>query len=173
MGAEFAAQLVNDESGPFVDVERILKRHEDLADIKRVIVHVSMFHMDLSIATKYSDILGPIKLNKTLDKFKLFEARSRRRFMYIPTATRTSQIREVERICRKGNYYNLEEDKNFLKEAKVSDQLPLIIPLRNGQTGPHLLLCRCETQKDYVLSGPAHSKFRRYLACDQEHWPKE
>ncbi|GBE84585.1 hypothetical protein SCP_0605640 [Sparassis crispa] len=50
--------------------------------------------------------------------------------MYIPTATRTSQIREVERICRKGNYYNLEEDKNFLKEAKVSDQLPLIIPLR-------------------------------------------
>jgi clathrin heavy chain len=48
-------------------------------------------------------------------------------FKYIQAATRTGQIREVERICRESNYYNAEKVKNFLKEAKLSDQLPLII----------------------------------------------
>lgn len=48
-------------------------------------------------------------------------------FKYIESATRTGQIREVERICRESNYYNPEKVKNFLKEAKLSDQLPLII----------------------------------------------
>ena len=37
------------------------------------------------------------------------------------------QIREVERICHESNHYNPEKVKNFLKEAKLSDQLPLII----------------------------------------------
>jgi clathrin heavy chain len=48
-------------------------------------------------------------------------------FKYIQAATRTGQIREVERICRESNHYNPEKVKNFLKEAKMSDQLPLII----------------------------------------------
>jgi len=48
-------------------------------------------------------------------------------FKYIQAATRTGQIREVERICRESNFYNPEKVKNFLKEAKLSDQLPLII----------------------------------------------
>lgn len=33
----------------------------------------------------------------------------------------------MERICRESNFYNPEKVKNFLKEAKLSDQLPLII----------------------------------------------
>jgi clathrin heavy chain len=48
-------------------------------------------------------------------------------FKYIQAATRTGQIREVERICRESNHYNPEKVKNFLKEAKLADQLPLII----------------------------------------------
>jgi clathrin heavy chain len=48
-------------------------------------------------------------------------------FKYIQAATRTGQVREVERICRESNYYNPEKVKNFLKEAKLQDQLPLII----------------------------------------------
>lgn len=48
-------------------------------------------------------------------------------FKYIQAATRTGQIREVERICCESNYYNPEKVKNFLKEAKLPDQLPLII----------------------------------------------
>ncbi|GBE77218.1 hypothetical protein SCP_0100900 [Sparassis crispa] len=71
----------------------------------------------VQIATKYSDILGPVKLIKLFEKFKSFEDL----YYYF------SQIREVECICRESNYYNLEKVKNFLKEAKLSDQLPLII----------------------------------------------
>ena len=48
-------------------------------------------------------------------------------FKYVQAATRTGQIREVERICRESNFYNPEKVKNFLKEAKLADQLPLII----------------------------------------------
>ena len=48
-------------------------------------------------------------------------------FKYIQAATRTGQLREVERIVRESNYYNPEKVKNFLKEAKLQDQLPLII----------------------------------------------
>ena len=39
-------------------------------------------------------------------------------FKYIQAATRTGQIREVERIVRESNYYNPEKVKNFLKEVK-------------------------------------------------------
>ncbi|KAJ3555518.1 hypothetical protein NM688_g2533 [Phlebia brevispora] len=249
-GAEFAAQLVNDESGPLVDIERVvdifmsqnmiqpatsflldalkenkpeqghlqtrllemnlmhapqvadailgnemfthydrprianlcekaglmqraLEHYEDIADIKRVIVHTTAFPADwlvnyfsrltteqsmacmtemlrinirqnlqvvVQIATKYSDILGPVKLIEMFESFKSFEGLyyylgsvvnlsqdPEVHFKYIQAATRTGQIREVERICRESNYYNPEKVKNFLKEAKLSDQLPLII----------------------------------------------
>ncbi|KAI0716028.1 clathrin heavy chain 1 [Cerioporus squamosus] len=238
-GAEFATQLVKDEAGPLVDVERVpatsfllealkdnkpeqahlqtrllemnllhapqvadailvnqilthfdrprianlcekaglmqraLELYEDLADIKRVIVHATAFPIEwlvdyfsrltteqsfacmqemlrvnirqnlqivVQIATKYSDILGPVKLIEMFESFKTYEGLyyylgsivnlstdPEVHFKYIQAATRTGQIREVERICRESNYYNPEKVKNFLKEAKLSDQLPLII----------------------------------------------
>ncbi|XP_012589734.1 PREDICTED: clathrin heavy chain 2 [Condylura cristata] len=46
---------------------------------------------------------------------------------YIEAACKIGQIKEVERICRESNCYNPEQVKNFLKEAKLIDQLPLII----------------------------------------------
>ena len=75
-------------------------------------------------------------------------------FKYIQAACKTGQIKEVERsaniyiyfddsictgglvvtlvltfvrICRESNCYDAERVKNFLKEAKLTDQLPLII----------------------------------------------
>jgi clathrin heavy chain len=45
-------------------------------------------------------------------------------FKYIQAATRNGQLREVERIC---NFYNPDKVKNFLKGAKLANQLPLII----------------------------------------------
>ncbi|EAU90123.2 clathrin heavy chain 1 [Coprinopsis cinerea okayama7 len=249
-GAEFASQLVNDETGPLVDVERVvdifmsqnmiqpatsflldalkdnkpeqghlqtrllemnlvhapqvadailgnemfthydrprianlcekagllqraLEHYEDIADIKRAIVHTAGLQPDwlvnyfsrltteqsfaclqemlkvnirqnlqvvIQIATKYSDILGPIKLIEMFESFKSFEGLyyylgsivnlsedPEVHFKYIQAATRTGQIREVERICRESNFYNPEKVKNFLKEAKLQDQLPLII----------------------------------------------
>ncbi|KAG9312892.1 hypothetical protein JVU11DRAFT_6325 [Chiua virens] len=249
-GAEFATQLVNDESGPLVDIERVvdifmsqnmiqpatsflldalkenrpeqghlqtrllemnlvhapqvadailgnemfthydrprianlcekagllqraLEHYEDLADIKRAVVHTGALQPEwlvnyfsrltteqsmacmqemlrvnirqnlqvvIQIATKYSDILGPVKLIEMFESFKTFEGLyyylgsivnlsedPEVHFKYIQAATRTGQIREVERICRESNYYNPEKVKNFLKEAKLQDQLPLII----------------------------------------------
>ncbi|CEH18551.1 clathrin heavy chain [Ceraceosorus bombacis] len=94
----------------------------------------------VQIATKYSDLLGPTKLIEMFEGFKSFEGLyyylgsvvnlsqdAEVHFKYIQAATRTGQIREVERICRESNHYNAEKVKNFLKEAKLSDQLPLII----------------------------------------------
>ncbi|KAI0044509.1 clathrin heavy chain 1 [Auriscalpium vulgare] len=249
-GAEFASQLVNDETGPLVDVERVvdifmsqnmiqpatsflldalkenkpeqghlqtrllemnlvhapqvadailgnemfthydrprianlcekagllqraLEHYEDLADIKRAIVHTNVLAPEwlvtyfsrltteqsfaclnemlrvnirqnlqivVQIATKYSDILGPVKLIELFESFKSSEGLyyylgsivnlsedPEVNFKYIQAATRTGQIREVERICRESNFYNPEKVKNFLKEAKLADQLPLII----------------------------------------------
>jgi hypothetical protein len=48
-------------------------------------------------------------------------------FKYIQAACKTGQLKEVERICRESNCYDPERVKNFLKEAKLTDQLPLII----------------------------------------------
>ena len=48
-------------------------------------------------------------------------------FKYIQAACKTGQIKEVERICRESNCYDPQRVKNFLKEAKLTDQLPLII----------------------------------------------
>ncbi|KAG9018769.1 hypothetical protein FRB90_009773 [Tulasnella sp. 427] len=94
----------------------------------------------IQVATKYSDILGPVKVIEMFESFKSAEGLyyylgsivnlsqdPEVHFKYIQAATRTGQIREVERICRESNYYNPEKVKNFLKEAKLPDQLPLII----------------------------------------------
>jgi clathrin heavy chain len=41
----------------------------------------------------------------------------------IKAATRTGQIKEVERICRESNCYDPDRVKNYLKEAKLADQV--------------------------------------------------
>ncbi|KAF8327533.1 armadillo-type protein [Cantharellus anzutake] len=210
-GAEFAAQLVNDENGPLVDIERVIdifmsqnliqptmsflldalkdnkpeQGHLQTRLLEMNLVHAPqvadailgnemLSHYDrphianlcekagllqcalehyedrinmrenlqvvVQIATKYSDILGPVKLIELFELYKSFEGLyyylgsvvhlsqdSEVHFKYIQAATRTGQIREVERICCESNYYNPEKVKNFLKEVKLSDQLPLII----------------------------------------------
>jgi clathrin heavy chain len=154
-------------------LQRALEHYEDLADIKRAIVHTQILPAEwlvnyfsrltteqsmaclqemlrvnirqnlqvvIQVATKYSDILGPVKLIEMFESFKSFEGLyyylgsvvnvsedSEVHFKYIQAATRTGQIREVERVCRESNHYQPEKVKNFLKEAKLADQLPLII----------------------------------------------
>lgn len=154
-------------------MQRALEHYEDNNDIKRVVVHTNLFNNDwlvnyfgkltvdqsfeamremlksnmrqnlpivVQIATKYSDLLGPVKLIEMFEQFKSSEGLyyylgsivnlsedPEVIFKYIQAAARTGQIREVERVCRESNHYNPEKVKNFLKEAKLSDQLPLII----------------------------------------------
>ncbi|KNE65463.1 hypothetical protein AMAG_11086 [Allomyces macrogynus ATCC 38327] len=94
----------------------------------------------IQIAIKYSEQLGAANLIAIFEQFKTFEGLYYYlgatvnfstdpdvHFKYIQAACRTGQTKEVERICRESNYYDPEKVKNFLKEAKLTDQLPLII----------------------------------------------
>ncbi|KAF0366022.1 Clathrin heavy chain [Gigaspora margarita] len=94
----------------------------------------------VQIATKYSEQLQPLNLIQLFESFKTYEGLYYYlgsivnlstdpdvHFKYIQAAVKTGQIKEVERICRESQYYDPEKVKNFLKEAKLSDQLPLII----------------------------------------------
>ncbi|GAA5870209.1 hypothetical protein JCM8547_006917 [Rhodosporidiobolus lusitaniae] len=154
-------------------LQRALEHYEDINDIKRVVVHTNQLQPEWLVnyfgkltveqtleclnemlkvnirqnlqvvvqsATKYSDLIGPVRLIEMFEKFKTAEGLyyylgavvnvsedSEVHFKYIQAATRTGQIREVERIVRESNFYNPEKVKNFLKEAKLPDQLPLII----------------------------------------------
>ncbi|KAH7058366.1 clathrin heavy chain [Linnemannia elongata] len=94
----------------------------------------------VQVATKYSDQLGASKLIELFESFNTFEGLYHYLgsivnlsqdpeviYKYIEAACKTGQIKEVERICRESNYYNPEKVKNFLKDAKLTDQLPLII----------------------------------------------
>jgi clathrin heavy chain len=94
----------------------------------------------VQIATKYHEQLSTTSLIDIFESFKSFEGLfyflgsivnfsqdGDVHFKYIQAACKTGQIKEVERICRESNCYDPERVKNFLKEAKLTDQLPLII----------------------------------------------
>ncbi|KJE97309.1 clathrin heavy chain 1 [Capsaspora owczarzaki ATCC 30864] len=94
----------------------------------------------VQIATKYHEQLTTTALIDMFESFKSFEGlfyflgsivnfsqEPDVHFKYIQAACKTGQVKEVERICRESNCYDPERVKNFLKEAKLTDQLPLII----------------------------------------------
>ncbi|TPX15538.1 uncharacterized protein E0L32_004236 [Thyridium curvatum] len=94
----------------------------------------------VQVATKYSDLLGPTRLIDLFEKYKTAEGLfyylgsivnlsedADVHFKYIEAATKMGQFNEVERICRDSTHYNPEKVKNFLKEAHLNEQLPLII----------------------------------------------
>lgn len=94
----------------------------------------------IQVATKYSDLVGPLKLIKMFEDHKTSEGLYYYLqsivnlsedpdvvLKYIQAAAATGQTSEIERIARDNNHYNPEKVKNFLKDAKLADQLPLII----------------------------------------------
>ena len=94
----------------------------------------------IQIATKYSELLGSARLIDLLEKYRTAEGLYYYlgsivnlsedpdvHFKYIEAATKMGQFTEVQRICRDSNHYNPEKVKNFLKEARLTEQLPLII----------------------------------------------
>uniref|UniRef100_A0A1I8GPI0 Clathrin heavy chain n=1 Tax=Macrostomum lignano TaxID=282301 RepID=A0A1I8GPI0_9PLAT len=94
----------------------------------------------VQIASKYHEQLGASALIEIFEQFKSFEGLfyflgsivnfsqdPDVHFKYIQAACKTSQFKEVERIVRESSVYEPERVKNFLKEAKLTDQLPLII----------------------------------------------
>ena len=94
----------------------------------------------VQIAIKYSDLLGPVRLIELFEKYRTAEGLYHYlgsivnvsedpdvNFKYIEAATTVGNLAEVQRIVRSSNFYDPNKVKNFLKEAKLSDQLPLII----------------------------------------------
>ena len=97
-------------------------------------------HAVYQIATKYSELLGPHRLIDLFERYRTAEGLyyylgsivnlsedPEVVYKYIEAATAMKQTTEVERICRDNNFYNPEKVKNFLKEARLTEQLPLII----------------------------------------------
>jgi len=94
----------------------------------------------INIAKKYSDLFGPTKIIDLLEKYRTAEGLyfylggivnisedKDVTFKYVEAATKMGQLQEVERICRESNFYDPEKLKNFLKEQRLTEQLPLII----------------------------------------------
>lgn len=94
----------------------------------------------VQVATKYHEQLTTAALIDLFESFKSYEGlfyflgsivnfsqEPEVHYKYIEAACKTGQIKEVERICRESNCYDAERVKNFLKEARLNDQLPLII----------------------------------------------
>lgn len=96
--------------------------------------------VSIQIATKYSELIGPITLIKVFEDFNSVEGLyyylssivnvtqdPEVVLKYIQCASKLGQVKEIERIVRDNNVYDGEKVKNFLKETKLEDQLPLIV----------------------------------------------
>ncbi|CAN6483932.1 unnamed protein product [Victoria cruziana] len=116
---------------------RALQHYTDLSDIKRVIVNTHA--IEPQTAKEYSEQLGVDACIKLFEQFKSYEglyfflgsslSMSEDpiiHFKYIEAAAKTGQIKEVERVTRESNFYDPENTKNFLMEAKLPDARPLI-----------------------------------------------
>lgn len=93
----------------------------------------------VQIATKYADLLGPLKLIQLFEESKSAEGIYQFLqsivnlttdpvvvFKYIQAAASIGQFSELQRVISTNSVYNPEKVKNFLKDAKLADQLPLI-----------------------------------------------
>lgn len=94
----------------------------------------------VQVSVKYSEQLSPAKVVEMFETFKSYEGLffylgaivntsqdATVHSKYIEAAAKTGQFREVERIVKESNYYEPEKIRDFLKDAKLPDQLPLII----------------------------------------------
>jgi clathrin heavy chain len=94
----------------------------------------------LQIATKFSELLGPSRLIELFERHRTAEGLYYFLgsivnltedpdviFKYLEAATAMSQFTELQRVCRENNHLPAERVKNFLMEAQLTDQLPLII----------------------------------------------
>ncbi len=94
----------------------------------------------IQVATKYSDLLGSATLVKLFEEFRCHEGLYYYLasivnltddkdvvFKYIQSASKLGQVKEIERVVKDNNVYDPEKVKNFLKDANLQDQLPLII----------------------------------------------
>ena len=93
----------------------------------------------VQIAKEYTEQIGSSGIIELLESFKSYEGLyfylgsylafsedPEVHFKYIEAATKTGQVKEVERVTRESNFYDPEKTKAFLMEAKLQDARPLI-----------------------------------------------
>lgn len=94
----------------------------------------------VQVATKFSDLIGSTVLIKLFEEYRATEGLYYYLtslvnltedkdvvYKYIECAAKLHQYKEVERVVRDNNVYDPEKVKNFLKNAELEDQIPLII----------------------------------------------
>jgi clathrin heavy chain len=94
----------------------------------------------VTISAKYSEQIGPKELIDMYETFKCYDGMffylgqivnssedALVHLKYIDAAVKTRNYKEVERIARDSNHYDAAAVREYLKEAKLPDQLPLII----------------------------------------------
>ncbi|KAJ2604110.1 Clathrin heavy chain [Coemansia sp. RSA 1722] len=115
---------------------------DSLAVMRQMLEHnmAQNLQVVVQVAIKYSELLGPQKIIDIFEDCRCNEGLYYYLgsvvnvsqdpavvFKYIQAAVATGQTKEVERIVRDNNHYDAEKVKNYLKEASLPDQLPLII----------------------------------------------
>lgn len=116
---------------------------EDCLEILRDMLRINIrqnLQIVVSIAVKYVEQLTPESLIALFETFRSYEGlyfflaqvcpnstNQEVHFKYIEAAARIGQFKEVERMCRDSNHYDPVRTRDFLKEAKLPEQLPLII----------------------------------------------
>ncbi|CCH60283.1 hypothetical protein TBLA_0C04870 [Henningerozyma blattae CBS 6284] len=94
----------------------------------------------VQVATKYSDLLGSATLIKMFEEYGATEGLYYYLaslvnltedkdvvYKYIEAAGKLNQTNEIERIVRDNNVYDAERVKNYLKDANLENQIPLIV----------------------------------------------
>jgi len=116
---------------------------DDSLEILKNLLRLNMrqnLQIVVQICTKYTEQLTAVKV---IELFELFKSNEGLFFYlgglintsqdpvvhnkYIEAAAKTGQLREVERVCKESNFYDPPKIRDFLKDAKLPDQLPLIV----------------------------------------------
>lgn len=100
----------------------------------------SALQVAIQVATKYHELIGSTQLIKLFEDVNSFEGlyyylllivnltqEPEVVFKYIQCCAKLGHTLELERVVKDNNVYNGEKVKNFLKEAQLDDQLPLIV----------------------------------------------
>jgi len=93
----------------------------------------------VQVAREYSEQLTPEKLIEMFETYNSWEGLfyylgavllktedTAVHFKYIQAAAKVGNLQEVERVTREDNHYDPEQVRDFLKEARLPDQRPLI-----------------------------------------------
>jgi len=93
----------------------------------------------VNVCREYSEQLTPEKLIEMFESYNSWEGLfyylgavllktedAAVHFKYIQAAAKIGNMQEVERVTREDNFYDAEQVRDFLKEARLPDQRPLI-----------------------------------------------